>query len=101
MRHADRPRRGDPGAAPGATSDAASDSAESNGVEYSDSDLLLKHKVSERLHSQRAGACDPTELAKISTDFVRESMQQECAEAAQLKAWLEEPQVGGGIPRVR
>lgn len=80
---------------------AAEPAAPAGGVMYADSDILLKQKVTDRLAYRADPGCDPAVLGQIiAQDQVRKQLQQSCADRAnQLKSWLEEPPMGGGIPR--
>lgn len=68
------------------------------GVQYADSDIILKQKVSELRRSRLDPGCEPATLDRVISDHVREQLQQQCEEDAALHDRWNEPRKGGGVP---
>ncbi|MGC5584877.1 hypothetical protein ACQE98_16995 [Ornithinimicrobium sp. W1679] len=68
------------------------------GVQYSDSDILLKQKVAELRRNRPDPGCEPALLDQVISDHVREQLQQQCQEDAAFHDRWNDPRKGGGVP---
>ena len=68
------------------------------GVQYSDSDILLKQKVAELRRNRLDPGCEPATMDQVISDHVREQLQQQCQEEAAFRDRWHEPRKGGGVP---